>query len=316
MRFGILGDAKIAREKLVPAMRSGGHDIVHLGKRDASQSVDKNVWQGVRISTYEDMLNDPEVEAVYNPLPNHLHVEWTIKALEAGKHVLCEKPLALTLSDIDKLKDVCRRTGLYAYEAFMVRHHPQWLWLKDLDIGSRQVVMAQFSYPPLPEGNVRNFANMGGGPVWDIGCYCLLSGVMLFGEGATLLSSSCVPEVHLDVEKSGSALVDFGKGRMLSFVVSSNTGLSQFVRVIGTKGWAELDVPFNPPETTTARWGYESDGKDILLSGGKIKKFPACDHYKLMVDDFAQACVDGRQADFTESRILTSILGEILNKAG
>ena len=313
MRFGILGDAKIAREKLLPAMRKGGHEIIHLAKRDISQPVDRSIWQDIKISSYEDMLKDPDVEAIYNPLPNHLHIDWTIKALEAGKPVLCEKPLALTLSDIDRLEAVCQRTGLFVYEGFMVRHHPQWDWIKNLDVGERQMVIAQFSYPPQPEGNVRNYADMGGGPVWDIGCYCLLAGLMLLGNDASLIASSIVPERHLDVEKTGSAIINFGNGKHLVFSVSSGASLSQLVRLVGSDGWAELDVPFNPSGSTTARWAHIDHTPDIRLSAGHIKKFEECDQYQLMVNDFEMACQNGKQADFSDSRLLTSILSKIVH---
>ena len=144
MRFGILGDAKIAREKLVPAMRNAGCEIVHLGRRDQGTSPQHDIWQGVRIGGYEDVLSDPSVEAVYIPLPNHLHVPWAIRALEAGKAVLCEKPLALSLDELDQLERAAAQTGRYIYEAFMVRHHPQWDWLCALDIGERYHLQPSF----------------------------------------------------------------------------------------------------------------------------------------------------------------------------
>jgi len=313
VNFGILGDAKIAREKVAPAIIAAGHRIVHLGRRRPDQPAQLNISADIKISSYEDMLADPEVEAVYNPLPNHLHVDWTIKALEAGKPVLCEKPLALTLDETDRLEAVCRQTKLYVYEGFMVRYHPQWQWLSQLDIGARQLIVAQFSYPPQPDGNVRNYASMGGGPVWDIGCYCLLAGRMIFGTEPKLVASLKAPEAELDVEKSAAALFDFGDGRMLSFIVSSGTALSQMLRVVGTQGWAELDVPFNPPAVTTARWAHNKDGVNTLLSPGQPISFPACDQYQLMIDDFVAACQSGRQADFTDSRMLTRHLGQIVS---
>lgn len=312
MKFGILGDAKIAREKLIPAMRAGGHEIVCLGRRDPSQPTEYPIWQGVRQTSYEQMLADPQVEAVYNPLPNHLHVPMSIKALQAGKPVLCEKPMALTLAELDQLEAAAQKSGCFVYEAFMVRHHPQWHWLRGLDIGARQLVMAQFSYPPPRSDNIRNYAGMGGGPIWDIGCYCVLSGMMLFGTKPTLLSITKKPAAGLDVEEAASALLDFGDGRVLTMQVSAAASLSQSVYLLGSKGWAQLTVPFNPPPVTTARWARAEDRRTGLLGAGESLQFEACDQYQLMLDDFAAACADKRPADFTDSRALTGLLSQMV----
>ena len=312
MRFGILGDAKIAREWVAPAILAAGHQITCLGRRDSSSSSPHTLWQGIEQDSYDGLLARDDVDAVYIPLPNHLHVPWAIKALEQGKHVLCEKPLALNRGELTQLEQTARSSGCYLYEGFMVRYHPQWQWLSELDIGTRQLVTAQFSYPPQPQGNIRNFAEMGGGPVWDIGCYCVLAGLMLFDGTPQLAGRISVPESELDVEKSASALLDFGNGQMLSMMVSSGVSLSQSVRVVGSDGWAELDVPFNPPEVTTARWAHKDHGKEGLLSPGQEVRFDACNHYQLMVEDFAEACAQNRAPDFADSFILTDILGQIV----
>jgi len=312
MRFGLLGDAKIAREKLVPALRNAGCEIVHLGRRDPAEPSAHDIWQGVKTGSYEDVLSDPSVEAVYIPLPNHLHVPWAVRALEAGKAVLCEKPMALSLDELDQLERVAAQTGGYIYEAFMVRHHPQWDWLATLNIGARYHLSAQFSYPPQPDGNIRNIAAWGGGPVWDIGCYCVLAGMQVFGTAPRLVAASVTPEDSLDVEKSASALLNFGPGQTAGISVSSGASLSQLVRVVGTDGWAQLDVPFNPPEVTTARWAHVSAGKDALLGPGEPVSFAACDHYQSMVEAFIVAVREGKKPDFTDSRVLTGILNEIL----
>ena len=136
MRFGILGDAKIAREKLLPAILAAGHEVTHLGRREPSGGADP-VWGDVCVSTYEAMLADPDIDAVYNPLPNHLHVPMAIRALEAGKPVLSEKPLALSLDELDAVEAAMASTGHYLYDGYMVRYHPQWDWLRSLDLGAR-----------------------------------------------------------------------------------------------------------------------------------------------------------------------------------
>lgn len=307
MQFGILGDAKISREQLIPAMRAAGAKIVHLGRRDASQPSDDPLYDGVRQSSYEDMLADPQVEAVYNPLPNHLHVPWTVKALEAGKHVLCEKPMALSVEEVDTVEAAAKAAGRYVYEAFMVRHHPQWAWLQSVDIGAPQLMSAHFSYPRPGEGNVRNVAAWGGGPVWDIGCYCLLSGMRIFQAKPKLLSSQICLAEGMDVEKTGTAMIDFGDGRYLNFIASSGAGLSQMVHLVGETGWARLDAPFNPPRQTTGHWAQGA------LGVGERVEFAACNQYQIMVSDFMAACQAGKTPDFTDSRILADILRQIVS---
>ena len=311
MRFGVLGDAKIAREMLLPAIRAAGHEVTHLGRRQANADADP-VWGDVIVTDYDTLLADPDVEAVYIPLPNHLHTPYAIKALQAGKPVLCEKPVALSLREIDALEAACTATGLYLYDGYMVRYHPQWKWLQSLDIGRRESIQAHFSYPPRPEGNVRNYANMGGGPIWDIGCYPLLAGLMLFEGTPRLLSVSKLAETHLDVEKSATALIEFGEGQMLSMTVSSAMSLSQSLHIVGTEGWAKLDVPFNPPEVATGRWATTADGPSLLLGLGKEEVFAGCDQYQLMVEDFVMAVQENRQADLRQSRMVTQILSEMV----
>ena len=306
MKFGILGDAKISREQLIPAMRAAGAQIIHLGRRDARKPSGDPLYDGVRQSSYEEMLADPEVEAVYNPLPNHLHVPWSIKALEAGKHVLCEKPMALNLAELDALEAAADKAGRYVYEAFMVRHHPQWEWLQSVDIGAPQMMSAHFSYPRPGSDNVRNVAAWGGGPVWDIGCYCLLAGMRIFKSRPRLIASDVAMAEGMDVEKTGTAMLDFGAGRYVNFMSSSGAALSQMVHLVGETGWARLDVPFNASGQTTAHWA-----KEALGVGDKIT-FPACNQYQNMVADFMNAVRAGSQSDFTDSRIMADILGTIV----
>ena len=148
-------------------MQENGFSLVHLGTREPKKPSLEH-YGFSKIGQYDDVLSNPEVEAVYIPLPNHLHAEWSIKALNAGKHVLCEKPMALSLSEIDAVEKAAKLSNCYFQEAFMVRSHPQWEWLKKIEIGDALHVSAIFSYPPRPDGDIRNFARMGGGPVWDL----------------------------------------------------------------------------------------------------------------------------------------------------
>ena len=138
MRFGILGEAKIAREWLVPAIIDAGHEVTHLGRRNPGQESLPEIYQDVIETDYESLLAEPSIEAIYNPLPNHLHVPYSIAALQSGKHVLCEKPVALNIEELSQLETVATKSKLYFQEAFMVRYHPQWKWLQELDIGNIQ----------------------------------------------------------------------------------------------------------------------------------------------------------------------------------
>ncbi|MEL0303927.1 MAG: Gfo/Idh/MocA family oxidoreductase, partial [Rhodobiaceae bacterium] len=311
MRFGILGDAKIAREKLLPAIRGAGHEVTHIGRRDASAGADP-VWGEVTVCSYDDLLASPDVDAIYNPLPNHLHVPMAIRALEAGKPVLSEKPLALSQEELDAVEAATASTGRYLYDGYMVRYHPQWAWIRDIDVGRRKQISAHFSYPPQPAGNIRNVAAWGGGPIWDIGCYCLMSGLMLFDGTPELVSVIKEAEDTLDVEKSATAIIDFGDGQVLHFTCSSGSSLCQSVQLVGTDGWARLDVPFNPPPVTTGRWAHHDHTPGGMLGLGVEIAFDACDQYQLMVEDFAHAVAEGRKADLTQSRHLTRILGAMV----
>ena len=294
---------------------AAGHDIVAIGRREASKGVDP-IWGDVAALSYEDVLKNKDVEAVYIPLPNHLHVPMAIKAMKAGKAVLSEKPVALSLDELASLTDVCHRTGQYLYDGYMVRYHPQWQWLAGLDIGTRLSLHAQFSYPPQPTGNIRNIAAWGGGPIWDIGCYCLLSGLLLFDGTPELVHVIKTPEPELDVEQSAAAIICFTGGadgieQTLQMSCSSGMGLSQSLHLVGRDGWARLDVPFNAPVEATARFAHISHGRDKLLGLGQEVRFAPCDHYQLMVEDFVKAVHEGRPADLSQSYHLTKILAQM-----
>lgn len=311
MRFGVLGDAKIAREKLLPAIRRAGHEVTHIGRRDPGAGADP-IWGEVKVCGYDELLATPDIDAIYNPLPNHLHAPMAVRALEAGKPVLSEKPLALSHDELAQIEAAATRTGLYLYDGYMVRFHPQWEWIRDIDVGRRKQLSAHFSYPPQPEGNIRNFAEWGGGPIWDIGCYCLISGLMLFEGTPELIAVTKEAEEALDVEKSATAIVDFGGGQTLHFTCSSGTSLCQGVQLVGTDGWARLDVPFNPPPITTGRWAHRDHTADGMLGLGVEVRFDSCDQYQLMVEDFVTAVATGRQTDLEQSRHLTRILGAMV----
>jgi len=310
MKFGILGEAKIAREYIVPAILAAGHEVTHVGRRSPGQTPLPSVYKDAIETDYNSLLSDSSIDAIYNPLPNHLHVPYSIKALELGKHVLCEKPVALNLDELMKLELAAEESGAFFYEAYMVRSHPQWDWLKKLDIGKYQSSHFVFSYPEQPEGNIRNRKVDGGGPLYDIGCYAILSGCLLFKGEPEVLSATAIMSDNHDIEKQVDATLKWPNGETLSLTVSGSAALCQALTVLGSNGWAKLNVPINPPEVTHAYW---SNGG--LQEGNKVS-FPPCDQYKLMVDDFVAHTKSGSKSDFLISGIVTKTINEIQRKAG
>ena len=310
MNFGILGEAKIAREHVVPAILNAGHKVTHVGRRIPGQAALPKIYGNAIETDYENLINNPSVDAIYNPLPNHLHVPYSIEALKAGKHVLCEKPIALNLDELSQLENAAKDSKAFFYEAFMVRSHPQWHWLKNLDIGKYQSSHFIFSYPQQPIGNVRNLIKYGGGPLFDIGCYAILSGCILFEGEPTVFSAVAVKSEEYEIEKQVDATLRWPNGETLSLTVSANAALCQAFTVLGSNGWAKLNVPVNPPEQTSAYW---SNGG---LHEGSHVVFPACNQYQLMVEEFVSRSSSGDTSDFLFSKIVTRAINDIQKIAG
>ena len=305
MKFGILGEAKIAREWLTPAIIAAGHEVTHIGRRNPGQERLPEIYRGAVETNYDDLLSESSIDAIYIPLPNHLHVRYSIAALKAGKHVLCEKPVALNLDELSQLENVATTSKLYFQEAFMVRHHPQWHWLQGLDIGNIQTAHFIFSYPHQLEGNYRNNSCFGGGPLYDIGCYAILTGCLLFDGTPEVVSAIAKMDDGFDVEKQIDAVLRWPNGEVLNFTVSSDAALCQSLHVLGENGWAKLNVPVNPPEVTHAYWSRGG------LNKGERINFPRCNQYKLMIDDFVTQANSGATSDFSASRVITKTINQI-----
>ena len=192
---------------------NAGHEVTHLGRRNPGQESLPEIYKDVIETDYESLLAEPSIEAIYNPLPNHLHVPYSIAALQSGKHVLCEKPVALNIEELSQLERVANKSKLYFLEAFMVRYHPQWKWLQELDIGNIQTAHFIFSYPQQPEGNYRNISSLGGGPLYDIGCYAILAGCLLFDGTPEVVSACAKMNDNFDVEKQVDAVLKLAKWR-------------------------------------------------------------------------------------------------------
>ena len=209
-----------------------------------------------------------------------------------------------------QLETVATRSNCYFQEAFMIQHHPQWQWLQELDIGKIQSAHFIFSYPQQSSGNYRNRSTDGGGPLYDIGCYAILTGCLLFGGMPEVISSIAIMSDRYDVEKQVDAVLRWPNGAILNFTVSGDAALCQTLDILASNGWAKLDVPVNPPEITHAYWSTGG-----LEKGTKVN-FPKCNQYKLMVDDFVAKANSGAPSDFSISKVVTQTINEIQRKSG
>lgn len=293
VRWGILSTAKIGREKVVPAMmKSPLCNVLAVASRNpaAARAMASALGIARAYGSYEELLADPEIEAVYNPLPNHLHVPMTLAAAAAGKHVLCEKPVALDAAEAEQLRAAADKVLIA--EAFMIRHHPQWLAVRDMvragEVGELRLVHVLFSYFNTDQANIRNKAEIGGGALYDIGCYAVVSGRFLFGAEPQRVVSLVERDPAFGTDRLSSGLADFGGGRRLVFTVSTQLVPFQRVEVLGTKGRIEIRIPFNAPQ---------GEGTRILVDSGtahddaaaRVVSFPPCDQYTLQGEAFSRA---------------------------
>lgn len=303
LRWGVLSTARIATNKVIPAIQnSTSSDVVALCSRTlgaalrAASAVDHPNMEpvGKAYGSYEELLADPDIDAIYNPLPNHLHVPWTIKALEAGKHVLCEKPIALNADEARELAAAAEaHPDQVVMEAFMYRFHPQWIRAKELtdagELGPLLGIQAWFSYFTDDSANIRHVAEWGGGALFDIGCYPVSVARWLFGGEPNRVVSAYDLDATFGVDRLTSAILEFDSGRA-DFTCSMRSHPFQRVNLVFEKGRYEIEIPFNAPanQQTTA-WLSTSSGTEQL-------QFPACDQYSLQVDAFAAAVADNADA--------------------
>lgn len=294
IRWGIISTAKIGVTKVIPGMqKSSLSEVVAISSRSAegAQAAAGQLGIPTAHSSYEALLADPQVEAVYNPLPNHLHVEWTIKALEAGKHVLCEKPVGLNAAEAEKLLQASRKyPRLKVMEAFMYRFHPQWIRAKALvkagAIGKVKVVQSFFSYYNDDPGNIRNMADIGGGGLMDIGCYCISFPRFLFDSEPTRAVGLLDHDPVLKTDRIASGLLDFGGGKSATFTCSTQLMPYQRCIVFGTDGYVEIEIPANaPPDKPCRLWLVTKDKKEEIV-------LEVADQYTCQADAFATAVLN------------------------
>lgn len=296
VRWGIVSTANIGVEKVIPGILKSPHsEVVAIASRDLARAHTAIAHLGLRsqaraYGSYEELFADPNVDAIYNPLPNHLHVPVTIAAAQAGKHVLCEKPIAMSTTEAEKLRD-CPKDRIIA-EAFMVRFHPQWQRAREIarsgELGELRAIRAVFCYHNVDPANVRNIAEIGGGGVMDIGCYPIVGARYLFEAEPLRVVSLIDRDPDFKTDRLASVIADFGYGRQLSFLCSTQAVPHQSIELIGTKGRVEIVIPFNaPPDTPTALLVDHGAALGGDLSRREIVR--AVDQYAEQAEAFALA---------------------------
>lgn len=300
VKWGVLGVANIAVKKVIPAMQNGEWSkVTAIASRDLAkaESAAEQLKIAQAYGSYEELLADPNIEAVYIPLPNNLHVEWTIKAAVAGKHVLCEKPISMTVAEALPLLKVRNDTRVRIEEAFMVRTHPQWVatlnMIREGRIGTVRSIAGYFSYNNRDLKNIRNIRETGGGGLMDIGCYMIFFARLIFGAEPKRVVSLIDEHPETNTDILTSALLDFPAGQA-TFTCSTRITPYQRIQIIGTEGRIEVQIPVNAPPDLPCKV-FLDDGSE--LTGGSIQtfEFGPCDQYTEQGDQFSQAIREGKE---------------------
>ena len=294
VKWGVLSTAKIGTVQVIPAMQQADHcEIAAICSRnlDRAQAAADELGIARAYGSYEELLADPDIQAVYNPLPNHLHVEWSIKALEAGKHVLCEKPIGLTSDEGQQLVAASQQhPSLKLMEAFMYRHHPQWVRAKSIvqngGVGELRTINSVFSYFNNDGGNIRNQADIGGGGLMDIGCYPISLSRFVFDAEPERTLGVVEYDPEFQTDRLASAILDFGSSGTSTFTCSTQLVPYQRVNILGTTGRVEIEIPFNAPIDRPCRmWHQTTDGVEEI-------SIPICNQYGIQGDLFSQAILN------------------------
>ncbi len=297
IQWGVLGTANIAVNKVIPSMQNGILcEIRAIASRDIKRAEEAAKCLNIEKSygSYEELLADPEINAIYNPLPNHLHLEWTAKAAEAGKHVLCEKPIGINADEVRKLIDIRDRKNIKIQEAFMVRTHPTWIavgkMIKTKRIGNLKSITGFFSYFNEDRSNIRNKLEMGGGALLDIGCYCINISRFIFDDEPKRVSSLIERDSETEIDKMTSAILEFPNGHS-TFTCSTQLVPYQRMQFLGTNGRIEVQIPFNIPLDSPTKI-YIDDGSDLY--GEKIEtiEFRPANQYTIQGDTFSKAILE------------------------
>jgi predicted dehydrogenase len=331
LKWGVLGVARIATEKVIPAMQRGTRaEIAAIASRDLDKARAAAAMLAIpkAYGSYEALLADPEIDAVYNPLPNHLHVPWSIRAAEAGKHVLCEKPIGMNAAEARELLAARDRTGVKVQEAFMVRTHPQWLQAIEIarsgELGRLQSYMGYFSYFNDDAGNIRNIESYGGGALMDVGCYLSTTSRMVFGEPPRRVSALIARDPVQRVDTVTSMMLDYPSGQAIG-TCSTRIVPFQRVELFGTRGRLEIEIPFNAPNDRPCRIVVD-DGRDPSRygrDGFSVEtqdeyQVETCDQYRIQGDLFSQAVQEQREVPYPleESVLNMRVIDALFRSAG
>ena len=300
VRWGVLSTASIAVNKVIGSMQQGSlTEIVAIASRDLEKATEAAQKLNIpkAYGSYEELLADSEIDAVYNPLPNHLHLSWTIKAAKAGKHVLCEKPLGLTMREACEMVETANKTGVKIQEAFMVRTHPQWLFVRDAikngRIGKLQAINGFFSYFNTDAHNIRNKIEMGGGALMDIGCYCINIARFIFETEPRRVLGLIERDTKTRVDKLTSAMLDFPAGQAV-FTCGTQLVPHQRMQFFGSKGRIEVQIPFNIPVGRPTGI-FIDGGVDLFGENVETIEIPAANQYTIQGDLFSQAIRDNAE---------------------
>jgi predicted dehydrogenase len=300
LRWGILSTAAIGRTKVIPGIRKAEHcEVIAIASRNfaAAERVAAELSIPTAHGSYEALLADSGIDAVYIPLPNHLHAPWTIAAAEAGKHVLCEKPLAMTAGDAERMVEAAERAGVQLMEAFMYRLHPSWVAVRGLvasgRIGRLRSVQSWFSFHNDDPGNIRNILAVGGGALYDIGCYCVDLSRMLFAGEPTRVEGIVMRDPVNGTDVVTSGILEFGDG-VATFTCSTRAEDDQRVHIYGTAGRISVEIPFNIPPDRPARVFVTAGGDPPVAPHTETLTFDPADPYTVEAEAFASAVLDGR----------------------
>ncbi len=303
VQWGILSTAKIGLQKVIPAMqRAELCEVAAIASRESDKARKAAEALGIpkAYGSYRELLDDPDIEAIYNPLPNHLHVPLSIRAAEAGKHVLCEKPLALDAEEASTLIEARDRAGVLIQEAFMVRYHPQWLRARELvrcgRVGRLRAVQGFFSYHNTDPRNIRNIAGLGGGGLYDIGCYPITGSRFLFEDEPTRVVSLIERDPAWQIDRLTSVILDFPEGHA-SCTCATQASPYQRMQIIGTKGRIEIEIPFNAPPDRPCRI-FLDDGQKLGNAGIVGEEFPVTDQYTAQGEAVSRAIRTGEPLVF------------------
>jgi len=299
LRWGVFSTAAIGLKKVIPGMQRSQHcTMAAIASRDLgrAQAVAAQLNIPTAYGSYEELLADPNIDAIYNPLPNDLHLPWTIKAAEAGKHVLCEKPLTLTVAEAETLLAARNRTGVQIGEAFMIRSTAQWLRLRELidsgRIGQIRSITGVFSYFNADPANIRNQMESGGGALLDIGCYLIHAARYAFAQEPTRVVALIDRDPKMHIDRLTSAMLDFPAGQSI-FTCSTQLVPYQRMQFLGTHGRIEIEIPFNAPPDRPTRL-FLDEGGDLFGANLTTETFPPADQYTLQGDAFSLAVLEGR----------------------